>query len=58
MKLHAGAAEKRTSAAPSADELASFFAQKLSLDGEENDDVPDFSVEVPGDLHEFRVTRK
>jgi hypothetical protein len=56
VKLHAGAAEVRTSAAPDAEELAEFFAKKLSLDGEENDIVPPFSVSEPGDLHEFRVT--
>ena len=56
VKLHAGASEVRTSAAPDAEELAEFFAKKLSLDGEEDDDVPPFSVSEPGDLHEFRVT--
>ena len=31
VKLHAGAADKRSSAVPSAEELAAFFAEKLSL---------------------------
>ena len=47
----------RTSAAPDAEELAEFFAKKLSLDGGEDGAVPPFSVAEPGDLHEFRVTK-
>ena len=56
VKLHAGAADVRTSAAPNAEELATFFAEKLSLDGEENDEVPPFDVSEPSDLSSFRIT--
>ena len=45
VKLHAGASESRSSAAPSAEKLADYFAEKLSLDGAEDDDVPDFNLE-------------
>ena len=58
VKLHAGASTSRTAAAPNAESLADFFAEKLSLDGQEEDTVPDFDVPNPGDLNTFRITLK
>ena len=58
VKLHAGASESRSSAAPSAEKLADYFAEKLSLDGAEDDDVPDFRVSNQKDFSAFRVTSK
>ena len=46
VKLHAGASESRSPAAPSAEKLADSFSEKLSLDGAEDDDVPDFEFQV------------
>ena len=34
------------------------FAKKLSLDGEENDPVPDFQPVIRGKLNTFRVSMK
>lgn len=55
VKKHAGAGGTRSKAAPSVEDLADFFAKKLSLDGEEGDDVPDFTVDSPEDLPRFRI---
>ena len=56
VKLHAGVKTNRTAAAPDAGELADFFATKLSLDGQEDDDLPEFVVDRPGNLRTFRIT--
>jgi hypothetical protein len=57
VKLHAGKGGSRTSGAPSPDDLAEYFAKKLSLDGKEQDPVPEFTPVLKGKLTSFRVTR-
>jgi hypothetical protein len=56
VKLHMGKNGSRKAGAPSVDALAEHFAKKLSLDGEENDPVPDFQPVIRGKLSSFRVT--
>ena len=46
----------RKAGAPSVDALAEHFAKKLSLDGEENDPVPEFQPVIRGKLSSFRVS--
>jgi len=56
-KLYAGRTRSRTAGAPPPQELAEFFAEKLSLDGEE-DEVPEFEPVDRVNFTSFRVTKK
>jgi hypothetical protein len=56
IKLHYGTGGSHVSGAPSPEKLAKFFAEKLSLGGEENDPVPEFAPVEAGKLNSFRVS--
>jgi hypothetical protein len=58
VKLHSGKARSPLSGTPSPQELAEFFAAKLSLGGEEDDEVPDFQPVTQQRITSLRVTQR
>ena len=57
VKLHSGKGGSRVSSAPPPEEMAKYFAEKLSLNGAENDPVPEFDAVMQGKLSSFRITQ-
>ena len=57
-KSHSGMTRQRRKAAPPAEDLAKYFAKKMSLPGEESKEVPELEPAPPGArrLRGFKIT--